>query len=109
MHLESLSFGLVAAFVIAQVLDKVVKPLLAALALGSGAERRAALGALWPFYVSLALAAGLAWATGLNLFPVFRESPLLGRVLSCLAIGLGPSFLHDLKDAVGAGENPATN
>jgi len=105
MHLESLSFGLVAAFVIAQLLDKVVKPLLAAASLESAAERRAALLKLWPFYVSLAIASGLAWATGLNLFPVFRESNVLGRVLSCLAIGLGPSFLHDLKDATsGASE-----
>jgi len=103
MDLHALAFGLVAAFVIAQTLDKIVKPPLAALALPEPAARRAGLVALWPFYVSLALAAALAWATGLNLFPVFRESGLVGRLLTCVAIGLGPSFLHDLKDAV-AGE-----
>jgi hypothetical protein len=99
MNTALLGTALVAAVVIAQFLDKVLKPLLSALSQVSGAERLAALKALWPFYVSFLCGAGLAWFTELNFLPVFQGSALVGRLLTCAFIGFGPAAIHDLKDA----------
>ena len=107
MDLQALGFGLVAAFIIRQITEKVLKEPLAALSQPTREERAAALVALWPSFVTLIVTGALAWATGLNLFPVFAQSALVGRIMSCLAIGLGPSFLHDLASAVRSGSDAA--
>jgi hypothetical protein len=83
---------LVAAVIAALVLEKLFE---------------AVFGPLWeklgwdPFfklYAALVLGSVIAWATGLNAFPVFSVYPLVGRILTCLAIGAGTSFIYDLID-----------
>ena len=47
-------------------------------------------------YVAMALGFGLMWSTGLNAVPIFH--PLVGRIVTCMVVGLGPSFIYDLID-----------
>jgi len=51
---------------------------------------------LWPLYVTGAVAGSLAWFANLNVLSGWFPGSL-GRVLTCVGIGLGPSFVHDLK------------
>jgi hypothetical protein len=51
---------------------------------------------LKPLYVTTAAGLCIAQYTELNLLPVF-PSAAIGRLLTDIAIGLGPSFIHDLK------------
>ena len=98
MDFAKLGQAIVAAMIIALFVDKIIKPITSALSKPKG-ERLAALAALWPFYVALASGAALGWFTNINLFPVFSASPIVGRVLTALGIGLGPAPLHDLAKA----------
>jgi len=52
------------------------------------------------FIKFLAMPLGFAsgWFTGVNIFPMFVESPLFGRILTCVGVALGPNFLYDLFD-----------
>lgn len=100
MDYAALAIVLVGAFVIAQGVDKFVKPLLDALRKPTGTERAQALVALWPFYATVLVGGSMAWFTGLNFLPVFVESPLLGRVLTCCFMALGPAFIHDIKKQI---------
>lgn len=86
MDVEALGAALVAAFVVMKLVDAIVRPLWV----------RAKLDTFWLAYVALIIGGALGWFTGINALPVFGIAPLVGRVLTCLAIGLGPSFLHDL-------------
>ena len=48
-------------------------------------------------YVVLVVGAGLVWFTGLNALPGFSVVwPPLGRILTCLAGGFGPTFVYDM-------------
>jgi hypothetical protein len=48
-------------------------------------------------YIMIVISAVLMWSTGLDMLPGFgRVWPLLGRILTCLAAGLGPSIVYDL-------------
>jgi hypothetical protein len=78
--------ALVAAFVIMRIIDQVVKP----------AWCKFKLDEFWYPYLALLLGVGLGWFTGINALPVFGVAPIVGRLLTCLTIGLGPSFLFDL-------------
>lgn len=110
MNMEMIQTALVAAVVISYGIERILKPVVAVLeALGkakiekdSEALKAALLTLyyLWPFYLSLAVGGWLAWYTGLNFLPIFSESPLVGRVLSCLFIGMGPGVLYDLVKLV---------
>jgi len=62
------------------------------------AWERAGLDRFYLIYVGIIIGAALGWFTGLNAFPVFSLEPTIGRVLTCLAMGCGPSFLWDLID-----------
>lgn len=88
MDLGQLGAAIVAAFVVHQLVEALVKPL----------WERLGRDPFWLLYLSVGIGGPLAWFTGLNALPVFGEAPLVGRVLTCLAVGLGPSFLHDLVD-----------
>lgn len=88
MDLGALGAALVAAFVIERIVDAIVSPLFDKL----GWDR------FWLLYVAWAVGSGLAWATGLNALPVFAEVPAVGRVLTCMVVGLGSSFIYDLVD-----------
>lgn len=52
----------------------------------------------WVIYVSLATGAVIAWFANVNLFSVYVPDELVGRVLSCVAVGGGSSLLHDIFD-----------
>lgn len=88
MDFEILAVAAVAALVIMRLVEVIVKPI----------WEQLAWPAFWLRYVSLAIGAALAWFTGLNGFPVFGVEPLVGRVLTCLAVGIGPSFIFELTD-----------
>lgn len=88
MDIAQLGAAIVAAFVVRQLIEALVKPV----------WTRYQLDSFWLLYVALGIGAPLAWFTGLNALPVFGLAPVVGRVLTCLAVGLGPSFLHDLID-----------
>lgn len=88
MSLEHLAAAIVAAWVSMRLVEEIVKP----------AWEKAALDKFYLKYVALLIGAGLAWFTGLNAFPVFAESALVGRVVTCIVVGLGPSFIYDLID-----------
>jgi hypothetical protein len=88
MDMPALGTAIVAAFVIMRLTEAIIKPL----------WLRLNLDAFWLLYATLAIGAALGWFTGLNGFPLFPVSPLLGRLLTCLVIGLGPSFIYDLVD-----------
>jgi len=88
MSLEQLAAAIVAAWVSMRLVDEIIKPL----------WEKAALDKFYLKYTGLVVGAGLAWFTGLNAFPVFAESALVGRIVTCIVTGLGPSFLYDLVD-----------
>lgn len=50
---------------------------------------------LYLLYFGLIAGGTLGWFTPLNVFPIF-EPPVVGKILTCLAIGLGPSFVYDV-------------
>lgn len=86
MDIGQFGAAIVAAFVIMRIIDQAVKPI----------WEKAKLDSFWYPYLALALGALLGWFTGINALPVFGVAPIVGRVLTCLTIGLGPSFLFDL-------------
>lgn len=97
------------AYVLSQFTDALVKPFIAAINMAlrsftaDGQEahtvRMQALTLLidlWPLYATTGVGVLVAQYTELTLSPVF-PNPAVGRLLTDLAIGLGPSFVHDLK------------
>jgi len=86
MDLQQLGAAIVAAFVVMKLVDALVRPI----------WDRFELDTFWLMYVALVIGAGLGWFTGINALPVFGVEPVVGRILTCLLIGLGPSFIHDL-------------
>lgn len=54
----------------------------------------------WFYYVAFALGAGLGWASGLNVMTNYPEvSQVVGRLITALAIGGGPTLFHDIFSA----------
>jgi len=90
MDMEAIGAALVAAIVLMRVVETIVKPFF----------EKYGLDRFWLAYITLLLGGVLAWFTGLNALPVFAVSSAVGRVLTCLIIGLGPSFIYDLLDRV---------
>ena len=97
------------AFVLSQFTDALVKPLFHVINLfftSLTVEPRAAkemqaeaiqnLINLWPLYVTTGIGLIVARYSELNLFPVFPNEAV-GRLLTDIAVGVGPSFVHDLK------------
>lgn len=53
----------------------------------------------WITYVSLVIGGLVGWATGLNAFPGFLPAWVwLGRILTAIACGGGPTLLYKLTD-----------
>ncbi len=88
MDIEVLGVAIAAAWVLMKIIEAIISPL----------WERFELDRFWLLYVGLVIGGALGWFTGLNAFPVFVEAPLIGRVLTALVIGLGPSFIWDLLD-----------
>ncbi|MBM3187681.1 MAG: hypothetical protein FJZ90_03055 [Chloroflexi bacterium] len=88
MDIEQLGAAIAAAFVVYKLVEAVIEPI----------WTRYLLDRFWLLYIALAIGAPLGWYTGINALPVFGVSPVVGRILTCLVIGLGPSFIHDLTD-----------
>jgi hypothetical protein len=88
MDVGALGAALVAAFVIERLVEAVIAPLF----------DKFKWDRFWLLYIAWAVGGGLAWATGLNALPVFAESAVVGRVLTCMLVGLGSSFIYDLVD-----------
>jgi len=88
MDFELLGAAAIAAFVIMRVVDALIKPFF----------ERYELDKFWLQYIAAGIGAPLGWFTGINAFPVFATAPMVGRVITCLVIGLGPSFIYDLTD-----------
>ena len=88
MDIEQLGAAIAAAFVVYKLVEAVIEPI----------WTRYLLDRFWLLYIALAIGAPLGWFTGINALPVFGVAPVVGRVLTCLVIGLGPSFIHDLTD-----------
>ena len=112
MDFEAFGLVMTACVVIAYLWQKVVKPLVDVLAavivLAFNHAEKAALRAawlavvnLWPFYTSAIFGTWLAWYTGLNFLPIFAQSPLVGRIASCVTMAMGPSAAFDLYKQVG--------
>ncbi len=55
---------------------------------------------IYKFYAAMIIGTAVGFATGLNAAPVFAMSPWVGRVVTALLIGVGPSILYDLLDKV---------
>lgn len=49
----------------------------------------------WLLYVGLVFGGLLGWFTPINVFPMF-EPPVVGKAITCLACGLGSSFVYDI-------------
>ena len=83
------------SFVLMQFVEALVKPAIAiANAALEGQPVKALVLKLWPLYVTAAIGGGIGWFAGYNLLPMF-DPPVIGRVLTAIGIGLGPSFLYD--------------
>ena len=88
MNFEALVAALLAALVLEKIFEATFGPL----------WTRFSIDPFYKLYAALGLGTLIAWATGLNAFPVFSVYPLVGRILTCLAIGAGTSFIYDLID-----------
>jgi len=53
------------------------------------------------FYVSLVLGAAVGWLSEMNLFVDYFPNEYVGRTLTSLAIGVGPTILHEILSALG--------
>lgn len=49
----------------------------------------------WLALVAIAAGAALSWFLGLNVFP-FIANPLIGQILTAVAVGLGADFLNEM-------------
>ena len=88
MSFESLAILAVVALLLSKFIDAAIKPV----------WDKFGLDHFYLLYVALALGVPLGLATGVNAFPIFASWPLVGRGMSALIVGLGPSFIYDLVD-----------
>lgn len=100
MELNVQAFALLAmiSFVVMQFIEALVKPITEIVNKAIRKEPVLAdiLG-LWPVYLCLGIGAVLGWYTGINGFTDWwPDYPVIGRLLTGLAIGLGPTFVYDL-------------
>jgi hypothetical protein len=82
------------SFILMQFIEALIKPAVEIInAAFNGEEIKKRLLELWPLYLTVIIAGGLSWFTEVNILPMFPLA--LGKVLTCIGIGLGPSFLYD--------------
>jgi len=87
MKLEVFAGLILLMVVIEKLIDAIVKPLFVRLKVDTW----------WLLYVSLVFGFAIGWATGLNAFPVVG-SEVVGKILTALVCGCGPTFIYDLID-----------
>lgn len=87
MDIELLGVAAVASLALEKLFEAVFGPL----------WERFGWDTFYKLYAALAVGGVLGFFTGLNAFPVF-EVPMIGRVLTAIAIGAGTSFIYDLMD-----------
>ena len=98
MDFELLAQAVFVAYVLMQFTNSLVKPVIEIVnAALEGKPVKALILELWPLYVSVAIAGSLGWFARFNLLPMF-DPDVIGRVLTAIGIGLGPSFIYDLTD-----------
>ncbi len=111
MDAEVLLQAALLAYVLAQFADALLKPAIEIINLllrakvendkAKAAEmQRQAIALLidrWPLYATMLIMGSIAWFSGLNLLATLIKPHALGQLLTALGIGLGPSFIHDLK------------
>lgn len=99
MNTELLLQAALLAYVLSQFTDALLKPAVNIVNLfltGQKQEAIAEIIRLWPLYLTTAVGSTIAWFTGWNAFDIFTR-PWIGQALTAIGIGLGPSFVHDLK------------
>jgi len=110
LDLETLVALATFAFVIMGLIDAVVKPITDVINAflpepeETSEQRKKRVAAawrrvkkLWPKYVAIILGGTAVWFTKMNVVPAFWEGyEVGGRIVTCLAGGLGPSFIYDL-------------
>ena len=52
----------------------------------------------WLIYVALGTGAVLAWYAQVNLFAGYIPDVLVGRIVSCVAVGGGSTLIHKIFD-----------
>ena len=98
MDFELLAQAVFVAYVLMQFTNSLVKPVIEIVNTAlEGESVKALVLELWPMYVTVAIAGCLGWFARFNLLPMF-DPDVIGRVLTAIGIGLGPSFIYDLTD-----------
>ena len=96
VNTEHLMLAAVLSYVLMQFVQAVLKPLFRIInkKLEGESVKKDVLD-LWPLYVTALVAGSIGWFAQLNIFPGLQHETL-GRALTALGIGLGPSFLYDI-------------
>jgi len=98
MDFELLAQAVFVAYVLMQFTNSLVKPVIEIVNTAlEGEPVKALILELWPMYVTVAIAGSIGWFARFNLLPMF-DPDVIGRVLTAIGIGLGPSFIYDLTD-----------
>jgi len=98
MDIDLLMQVVFVSYVLMQFVNTLVKPIVDIVNTAlNGESIKAMVIALWPMYLTVAVAGTIGWFANFNLLPMF-DPEMIGRVLTAIGIGLGPSFLYDLQD-----------
>ena len=96
VNTEHLALAAVLSYILMQFVQAVLKPFFKIVNKKlKGEEVKKDVLDLWPMYATALVAGGTGWFARLNILPGL-EHEILGRVITALGIGLGPSFLYDL-------------
>lgn len=88
MDYGALAAAVVAAVVLEKLFEAVFGPL----------WKKFGWDAFYKLYAAMVIGSVVGFATGLNAFPMFTASPWIGRAITTLFIGAGPSVIYDLLD-----------
>jgi len=98
VDLESLAQVVFVSYALMQFVNTLVKPAIDIVnEVAQGKPVKDLILALWPMYVTVIIAGSVGWFANFNLLPMLSPE-VIGRVLTAIGIGLGPSFLYDLQD-----------
>lgn len=89
MQVDALVVGVLLAVVNTKLIDYLAAPL---------RQKFPNLDLWWLLYVSLVTGFAIGWFGNVNLFAVYVDNVLLGRVLSSLLVGGGSSLIYDIFD-----------